>query len=145
MKRLAMAVDTVTRTAPIAAAFRSRPLQVLLLLACGVTAVHAAEPKVVLGLGGYTCEFYWSLYSRGDQPDADSVFSWVQGYFSARNMYGHGVRQATVGGSLSPPTLESMFKDECSDLIDATREDVPKPTLYAAADALYRKLEAKGL
>jgi hypothetical protein len=137
-----MAFDTVTRAAPIAAAFRSRLLPILLLLAC-VTAVSAREPYVVMGLGATSCKAY-----LGKTPHVEmlglAVLAWVEGYFSARNVYGHNGRMATVGGTLSADTLESMFKDQCSDLMNATDESVPKPTVYAAADALYQKLEAKG-
>ena len=141
-----MVLNTVTPAAPVAAAFRSRLLPILLLLACGATAVNAGEPTRPLpGLAGWTCQFYVSLRRGVDQNNADAAYAWVEGFFVARNVFGHNGRVATVGGSLSAPTLESMFKDQCYDLINTTGENVPKPTLYDAADALYRKLEVKGL
>src|SRR5579862_3446638 len=116
----------------------SRPLQVLLLLTLGVTAVSAKEPGVVYGAGTLTCKVYMDMVREPRREhQADLMFSWVQGFFSARNLrdFDHPL---TVGGSLSADTLRSMLTDQC-------REEKDTFLLLGAAMKLYDKLEEKGL
>jgi hypothetical protein len=134
-----MAFGTVPRAAPIAAAFHSRLFQVLVLLAFSVTAVQEKEPNTLFGIGTMSCKWYLDV-----PPDMKvttmAVFTWVQGYFSALNTVTalHNGRAATVGGSVSADTLESMLKDQC-------REEGGEVAVWVAAGRLYDKLEAKGL
>jgi hypothetical protein len=119
--------------------FYSRPLQIALLFVCGVTAVSAKEPGMVLGAGASTCGQYLNFKKDPKRVStARMMFSWVQGYFSARNAMGHTERMLTVGGSVSADTLESMLADQCTNEGEST-------TVWIAADDLYDKLRQKGM
>lgn len=124
--------------------FTSRPLQVLLLLACSVTAVPAKEPSAVFGAGVTLCKVYVeAVKDPNGKPLAETVLSWVQGYFSARNVGGRLTHpeehRLTVGGTMSLETLQAMLVDQCND------EDFRAGPAFFAAEALYNKLQAKGL
>lgn len=69
--------------------------------------------------------------------EADLMFSWVQGFFSAQNLRDLD-HPRTVGGSLSADTLRSMLTDQC-------REEKDTYLLLGAAVKLYDKLQEKGL
>jgi len=111
----------------------------LLLLVCSLTAVQARDATVLIGPGAYIdCKLYVDLARDvRSWQEADFLFNWVMGYFSARNMFGHGDHPLTVGSSLSPDALKSMLTDQCA--------EEPTWPVVRAADALYTKLEAKGL
>jgi hypothetical protein len=121
--------------------FFARALQVALLLACGVTAAHGKEPNVVIGAGAsFTCKAYVTMLENHNSVRiTEMIFSWVQGYFSARNTAGRGDHPLTVGGTMSADTLHAMLADECRN-----EANQPYPVVLAA-EALYDKLQAKGL
>lgn len=124
--------------------FRSRLLQALLLLTCGVTAVSAEEYNSVIGAGAsVTCKAYAQMIKdhREDRV-ASIVLSWVQGYFSARNAAGRlaeAAKQQGVGGSMSAATLQAMLVDQCGEV------PYQSEVIVFAAEALYDKLKVKGL
>lgn len=120
---------------------RPRSLQVFLLLACGVAAVNAGEPAVVMGAGTISCKEYVALLKDPHKPHSiDAVLSWVQGYFSARNTAGRrGQDVLTVGGTMSAATLQSMLADQCAE------ERLQPLPLVIAVNELYEKLQQKGL
>jgi hypothetical protein len=116
--------------------FRSCSLPILILLASSATAVQAREPSTIFGIGfAMSCEEYLGKKSEF----GPAVLTWVQGYFSGLNagMALHHGHAATVGGSVSAGTLESMLKGQC-------REE-KGVAIWVAADRLYDQLGAKGL
>jgi hypothetical protein len=118
----------------------SQPLRVLLLLALGVTAAHAAEPTSALGAGSaVTCKDYLALLKHHQTVPTDLVLSWVQGYFTARNSVGRADQPVTVGHTISANTLQSLLADQCKD------ERMQPKLIALAADALYEKMQQKGL
>jgi hypothetical protein len=118
---------------------RSQPL-VLLLLTLGVAAANAAEPTSALGAGSaVACKDYLALLKHHQTVPTDLVLSWVQGYFTARNSVGPSGQPVTVGHTLSANTLQSMLADQCKD------QRMQSKLIAIAADALYEKLQQKGL
>lgn len=117
--------------------FRSRPLQVLLLLTCCVTPVYTTETPGTRGAGTMTCESYLLAVhapnERNTVETAAEAREWVRGYFAGRNVESTRI----VGGSLSNESLEVFLIEQC-------REE-HWSTVYFAADRLYRKLKEKGL
>jgi hypothetical protein len=97
----------------------------------------AKEPSALFGAGTVTCESFVNTEAAHAKPYSNAVFSWVQGWFSARNVAGRG-KPLTVGSTLSPTTLRSMLVDECKEL-------VPERPVWLAADQLYDRLAEKGL
>jgi hypothetical protein len=65
------------------------------------------------------------------------MFSWAQGWFSARNVIGHENAPRTVGGTLSAERLKSLLVDEC--------RSHPDEAIYLAVNNLYQTLASKGL
>ena len=62
--------------------------------------------------------------------------SWVQGYFSARNVVGHEEKPLTVGGSLNTEEFQKRFREAC-DRADGLQ-------IIEAADRMYNELQAEG-
>ena len=117
--------------------FRSRPLQVLLLLTCCVTPVYTTEPSGARGAGTMTCESYLlAVHAPSERSAVETVAEareWVRGYFAGRNVDS----TRTVGGSLWNDNFEGLLTEQC-------RQE-HWSTVYFAADRLYLKLKEKGL
>jgi hypothetical protein len=121
--------------------FRSRPLQVLLLLTCCVTPVYTTEPRGARGAGTVTCESYLLAVhapkERSSVETAAEAREWVRGYFAGRNEESNDLTRS-VGGSLSNENFERLLIEQC-------REEHGSFSVNFAADRLYRKLKEKRL
>lgn len=115
-----------TRTALVAAA----------LLACGVA--HTDEPGAVLGAGIQKCRVLVNMASdERTKPVATLIFAWVQGWFSARNIAPpNDHAPLTVGGSLSPETLQGYLVTMC--------KKFPETPVFVAANGIYEVLKEEG-
>jgi hypothetical protein len=117
--------------------FRSRPLQVLLLLTCCVPPVYTTEPHGARGAGTMTCESYLlAVHAPRERSAVETIAEareWVRGYFAGRNVDS----TRTVGGSLWNDNFEGLLIEQC-------RQE-HWSTVYFAADRLYLKLKQKGL
>jgi len=117
--------------------FRSRSLQVLLLLTCCVSPVYTTEPHDARDAGTMTCESYLLAVHTPNERSAIETAAeareWVRGYFAGRD----AESTRTVDGSLWTDNLEGLLMEQC-------RQE-RWSTVYFAADRLYLKLEEKGL
>jgi hypothetical protein len=102
---------------------RSRPLLVLLLLACSVPAVPA-EPRSALGIGWTNCRL---LYRPQHCPSG-------------------GDKNLAVAGTMSSDALQAMLVDECRAGEKAFQKEAPAlhSQLYLAAEQLYETLKREG-
>jgi len=64
------------------------------------------------------------------------MFSWAQGWFSARNLIGHESKPLSVGGSQSVEALKAQLVEEC--------RAHPQEALYLAVNDLYERLLRQG-
>jgi hypothetical protein len=122
---------------------RSRSLGVLWLAGIGLLASGPLsakdEPSVIVGAGTLKCQVFVNMTKdkRLKEP-ADMMVSWVQGWISASNVSGANKdHPQTVGGSLSPETLEGFLVTEC--------EKHPSEPVFIAANNLYEYFTTKGL
>ena len=117
--------------------FRSRPLQVLLLLTCCVTPGYTTEPQGARGAGTMTCESYLLAVQAPNERSAVETAAeareWVRGSFAGRDVQS----TRSVGGSLWNDNFEGLLIEQC-------RQE-HWSTVYFAADRLYLKLKEKGL
>jgi hypothetical protein len=101
--------------------------------------VNAKSPNAVFGAAvGFKCRAYTVIAKdQMSRNIADMILASVQGYFSARNTDDRGDHPLTVGGSLSPDTLQAM-------LVDEQRGELPGlPRLLFSRGAI-RKVEGEG-
>ncbi len=117
-------------------AHAGRLFGILLALALTVPQKLEAATSLVIGAGMETCQTYVNLIAQDQQLKVLSILSWVQGYFSARNM---AVPGSQVGGGISVSTLQSMLADQCDD------RDLRAHPVAAATQRLYDKLKSKSL
>lgn len=109
------------------------------------TATPAPAPRVrkdspaLFGMGAQPCKAFLDVAGEATSREiaiSGAMFSWAQGWFSARNVIGHESAPRIVGGTLSADRLKSMLVEECSSHADES--------LYLAADDLYDHLARKG-
>jgi hypothetical protein len=102
----------------------------------------AAVPKespALFGMGAQPCKTFVDVASEATQREialSGAMFSWAQGWFSARNLIGHERAPRVVGGTLAAEKLKSMLIDECR-----AHED---EALYLAVDQVYENLARRG-
>jgi hypothetical protein len=105
-------------------------------------AVSATPPKespALFGVGAHACKIFVAVSVEANSREialSGAVFSWAQGWFSARNLIGHESNPLVVGGTLSPDALKSMLIDEC--------KAHPEEAIFLAVNDLYQKLAKKG-
>jgi hypothetical protein len=111
----------------------------------------AAPPKVVakpipkespalFGMGAQPCQAFVDVVGETNSREiaiSGAMFSWAQGWFSARNVVGHESAPRVVGGGLPAERLKSLLAAEC--------KDHPDEALYLAVNDLYKALAGKGL
>jgi hypothetical protein len=111
-----------------------------LLTAClcihGQSAV-AKQPNAVFGSGTVNCRVFVNASENGQMQEiSDMMFSWVQGWFSARNAAGRMKSPLTVAGTLSADALKAFLVSDC--------KEFPDDQIVFVADRLYDRLAAKG-
>jgi hypothetical protein len=98
------------------------------------------EAPALLGMGAQPCKAFAEVAGETNQREialSGAMFSWAQGWFSARNLIGHESAPRVVGGGFAAEKLKAMLADEC-------REHPDEP-LYLAVNDLYNALAKKGL
>jgi hypothetical protein len=105
------------------------------------TPESAAMPKespALFGVGADACKIFVAVSAEANGREialSGAVFSWAQGWFSARNLVGHESNPLVVGGTLSPDALKGMLVDEC--------KAHPEEAIFLAVNDLYQKLAKK--
>jgi hypothetical protein len=124
------------------------------LLLCAAAATDAAPPAAapalaprvnkdspaLFGMGAQPCKAFLDVAGEASGREiaiSGAMFSWAQGWFSARNVIGHESAPRSVGGTLNAERLKAMLIQECS--------ANPDDSIYLAADELYDQLARKGL
>jgi hypothetical protein len=101
--------------------------------------VHKESPAL-FGMGAQACKAFIDVAGETSNREiaiSGAMFSWAQGWFSARNVIGHESAPRVVGGTLSAEKLKAMLVEECRAHQDES--------LYLAVDDLYDQLARKGL
>lgn len=120
----------------------SLPLAVLLVLPLpGASAANAppAEAHALFGVGAQPCRQLVEVAAESTSREialSGAMFSWAQGWFSARNLIGHESKPLTVGGSQSVEGLKAQLVEEC--------RAHPEEALYLAVNDLYERLMRQG-
>ena len=102
----------------------------------------AALPKespALFGMGAQPCKTFVDVAPEATQREialSGAMFSWAQGWFSARNLIGHERSPRVVGGTLASEKLKTMLVEECR----AHQDEA----LYLAVDQLYENLARRG-
>jgi|SRR5579862_1220559 len=97
------------------------------------------DAHVLFGVGAQPCRGLVGVAAESDSREialSGAMFSWAQGWFSARNLIGHERKPLTVGGSLSVEALKGQLVAEC--------RAHPDEALYLAVDELYVRLMRQG-
>jgi hypothetical protein len=100
--------------------------------------VHKDSPAL-FGMGAQACKAFVDVAAETTGREiaiSGAMFSWAQGWFSARNVVGHESAPRIVGGTLSADKLKSLLVEEC--------RGHPDESLYLAVDDLYDHLARKG-
>lgn len=108
--------------------------------AAAPTAHVSKDSPALFGMGAQACRAFLDVAAEKTGREiaiSGAMFSWAQGWFSARNVIGHENAPRAVGGTLSAERLKSMLIQECS--------ANPDDTIYLATDELYDELAHKGL
>ena len=107
---------------------------------CDVTAAGPRESPVLFGVGAQPCKAFIDVSAETTGREialSGAMFSWAQGWFSARNLVGHESKPLVVGGTLSSDALKGRLVEEC--------KDHPDEAIYLAVNDLYERLAKKGL
>jgi hypothetical protein len=97
------------------------------------------ESPALFGMGAQPCKAFVDVAGETNNREiaiSGAMFSWAQGWFSARNVIGHESAPHIVGGTLSAEKLKAMLVGEC--------RDHPDESIYLAVDDLYDHLARKG-
>jgi hypothetical protein len=97
------------------------------------------EIPALFGMGAQSCKAFTDVAPEADNREiaiSGAMFSWAQGWFSARNVIGHENAPRTVGSTLSSEKLKAMLVMEC--------HGHPDESLFLAADDLYDRLLREG-
>jgi hypothetical protein len=103
------------------------------------SATTAKESPALFGVGAHACKIFVAVAAEANSREialSGAVFSWAQGWFSARNLVGHESNPLTVGGTLSADALKARLVDEC--------KAHPEEAIFLAVNDLYLKLAKKG-
>jgi hypothetical protein len=98
------------------------------------------DSPALFGMGAQPCQAFVAVAGETNSREialSGAMFSWAQGWFSARNVVGHESAPRVVGGSLTAERLKSLLAAEC--------RDHPDEALYLAVNDLYKALAGKGL
>jgi hypothetical protein len=108
------------------------------LTTCDVSAAGPPESPALFGVGAQPCTAFIDVSGETTGREialSGAMFSWAQGWFSARNLVGHESKPLVVGGNLSSDALKSQLVDEC--------KGHPHEALYLAVNDLYERLAKK--
>ena len=126
----ATAAATAPATAPAVAPTSATP-----------TRPHTPKSSPVLfGMGAQPCKTFLDVSGETTSREialSGAIFSWAQGWFSARNVVGHESAPRVVGGTMSADKLKSLLVEEC--------KGHPVEPLYLAVNDLYDRLAKQGL
>jgi hypothetical protein len=109
------------------------------LATCDVSAAGPAESPALFGVGAQPCKAFIDVSGETTGREialSGAMFSWAQGWFSARNLVGHESKPLVVGGTLSSDSLKSQLVDEC--------KGHPHEAIFLAVNDLYERLAKKG-
>jgi hypothetical protein len=107
-------------------------------LACGAGPVSTLAPKpspALFGMGAQPCQALIDVAGETNNREialSGAMFSWAQGWFSARNVVGHESHPLLVGGSLPSERLKALLVAQC--------REHPSDSLYLAVNDLYERL-----
>src|SRR5580658_1908931 len=79
------------------------------------TPPHAHAPRsspVLFGMGAQPCKTFLDVSGETTSREialSGAMFSWAQGWFSARNVVGHESAPRVVGGTVSSDKLKSLL------------------------------------
>jgi hypothetical protein len=108
------------------------------LLALGAQNLPRTAPKelhALFGVGAQPCRTFLDVAGETNGREialSGAVFSWAQGWFSARNLIGHESGPLAVGGAQSVEALKGLLVDEC--------KAHPDESIYLAVNDLYERL-----
>ena len=91
-------------------------------------------------MGAQPCKTFLDVAAESTGREialSGAMFSWAQGWFSARNVVGHDRAPRVVGGTVSADKLKSMLIEEC--------KAHPVESIYLAVNDLYERLAKQGL
>jgi len=111
----------------------------LTLTTCDVSAADPPESPALFGVGAQPCKSFIDVSTETTGREialSGAIFSWAQGWFSARNLVGHESKPLVVGGTLSSDALKSQLVDEC--------KGHPHEAIFLAVNDLYERLAKKG-
>jgi hypothetical protein len=103
------------------------------------SATTPKESPALFGVGAHACKIFVAVSAEANGREialSGAVFSWAQGWFSARNLVGHESNPLVVGGTLSADALKSKLVDEC--------KAHPEEAIFLAVNDLYQKLAKQG-
>jgi hypothetical protein len=125
--------------------YRRSVLAAVLVAAWVLPAAAAVAPAPVpkqghalFGVGAQPCKAFLDVAAESNGREialSGAMFSWAQGWFSARNLIGHENHALTVGGSLSVEALKGMLVEVC--------KAQPDEPMYLAVNDLYEQLARK--
>src|SRR5579863_7673659 len=90
------------------------------------------EAHALFGVGAQPCRGLLGVAAESNSREialSGAMFSWAQGWFSARNLIGHESKPLSVGGSQSVEALKAQLVEEC--------RAHPQEALYLAVNDLY--------
>jgi hypothetical protein len=97
------------------------------------------EAHPLFGVGAQPCRGLIGVAAESNSREialSGAMFSWAQGWFSARNVIGHASKPLSVGGSQSVESFKAQLVDEC--------RAHPEEPLYLAVNDLYERLLRQG-
>jgi hypothetical protein len=101
------------------------------------TPLPRKETHALFGVGAQPCQTFLNVVAEANGNQialSGAMFSWAQGWFSARNIIGHESAPLAVGGKFSVEALKGQLADEC--------RAHPEEPLYLAVNDLYVRLAA---
>lgn len=130
---------SIATTACMAAALALLPAWPAQCAAAAAAGRTPPEAHALFGVGAQPCRQLLDVAAESTAREialSGAMFSWAQGWFSARNLIGHENKPLTVGGSLSVEALKAQLVEEC--------RGHPEEALYLAVNDLYERLTRQG-
>ncbi len=101
----------------------------------GASAAGPRESPALFGVGAQPCKAFIDVSGETTGREialSGAMFSWAQGWFSARNLVGHESKPLVVGGTLSAEALKAKLVEEC--------KAHPDEAIFLAVNDLYQRL-----
>jgi hypothetical protein len=99
------------------------------------TAAAPKESPALFGVGAQPCKAFVEVSGETNGREialSGAMFSWAQGWFSARNLIGHESKPRVVGSTLSVEALKAELVEEC--------KTHPDEAIFLAVNDLYERL-----